>query len=58
MQMNWLALKSLKEKYMVEEGPKRERAKGVYAELRRNVVENVFKVSRAQRLTLIAAEEG
>jgi mannosyl-oligosaccharide glucosidase len=45
MQMNWLALKSLKERYVVEEGSERERAKEVYAALRTNVVENVFNVS-------------
>ena len=43
--MNWLALKSLKERYVVEEGSERERAKEVYAALRTNVVENVFNVS-------------
>lgn len=43
--MNWLALKSLKEKYMVS-GPNRERATKVYAELRSNLIGNVFKVSR------------
>lgn len=44
--MNWLALKSLKERYTVEEGPERERAKKVYSELRENVVNNVFSVSQ------------
>ena len=44
VQMNWLALKSLKEHYMVEAGPERARAAKVYAELRTNVVDNVFKV--------------
>lgn len=47
MQMNWLALKSLKERYMIEDGPERERAKDVYGELRTNVVKNVFKVRQA-----------
>ncbi|CAD6565408.1 MAG: Processing alpha glucosidase I [Tremellales sp. Tagirdzhanova-0007] len=43
VQMNWLVLKSLKERYTVEEGPERERATKVYAELRKNVVDNVFR---------------
>lgn len=44
IQMNWLVLKALHEKYAREEGPYRERAKKVYDELRKNVVDNVFKV--------------
>jgi mannosyl-oligosaccharide glucosidase len=47
VQMNWLALKALKERYMVEEGAERERAAEVYNELRNNVVDNVFKVGIA-----------
>jgi mannosyl-oligosaccharide glucosidase len=43
--MNWLALKALKERYMVEDGPEKARAEKVYGELRKNVVDNVFKVS-------------
>lgn len=50
IQMNWMVLKALHEKYAREEGPYKERAKKVYDELRRNVVENVFKVSCAQAL--------
>ncbi|ORY34734.1 glycoside hydrolase [Naematelia encephala] len=43
IQMNWLALKALKERYMVESGPQRERSKEVYDGLRKRVVDNVFK---------------
>ena len=42
--MNWLALKALKERYMVEDGPEKVRAERVYTDLRKNVVDNVFKV--------------
>ena len=45
IQMNWLALKALKEKYAVEAGPYQQKAKDIYAKLRKNVVENVHKVS-------------
>ena len=48
VQMNWLALKAFKERYMVEPGPQKARAEKVYGELRRNVINNVFKVGRSQ----------
>ena len=31
-------------KYAAEEGPQQQRAKDIYAELRQNIVDNVFKV--------------
>lgn len=43
IQMNWLTLKALYEKYMREDGPYKAKAEQVYNELRKNVVENVFK---------------
>ncbi|ORX37718.1 glycoside hydrolase [Kockovaella imperatae] len=43
IQMNWLALKALKERYMVEEGSQKERSEKIYDDLRKNVVDNVFK---------------
>ncbi|KAJ9094479.1 hypothetical protein QFC21_006018 [Naganishia friedmannii] len=43
IQMNWLALKALKEKYAVEQGPYQQKAKDIYAKLRQNVVQNVHK---------------
>ncbi|KAJ9119625.1 hypothetical protein QFC22_003334 [Naganishia vaughanmartiniae] len=43
IQMNWLALKALKEKYAVEHGPYQQKAKDIYARLRQNVVQNVYK---------------
>ncbi|CAD6885827.1 unnamed protein product [Tilletia controversa] len=43
IQMQYLALGALKTKYMVEEGPHKDRAKGIYRKLRKNVVENVQK---------------
>lgn len=43
VQMNWLALKSLKERYTVEEGPEKQRASKVYQELRKGVIDNVMK---------------
>lgn len=47
--MNWLALKALKEKYTAEEGPYQDKAKDIYARLRHNIVENVYKV-RSSRI--------
>ncbi|KAJ7063071.1 glycoside hydrolase [Mycena amicta] len=43
IQMNYLALRSLFKKYTVEEGPYRARAQQIYHELRKNVIDNVFK---------------
>ncbi|KAI0362709.1 glycoside hydrolase [Trametes cingulata] len=43
IQMNYLALSALYKTYAAQEGPYRERAQEIYAELRRNVVENVHK---------------
>ena len=45
IQMNWLGLKALKERYTVQDGAQRERAKEIYDALRKNVVDNVFNVS-------------
>lgn len=41
--MNWLALKALKQKYAAEEGPHKEQALKIYKELRKNVIDNVYK---------------
>lgn len=46
VQMNWLALKALKERYTVEDGPEKGRAVKIYNELRKRIIDNVFKVSR------------
>ncbi|KAJ3546770.1 hypothetical protein NMY22_g1929 [Coprinellus aureogranulatus] len=43
IQMNYLALSALHKKYAVEPGPYQEKAKEIYKELRRNVVDNVVK---------------
>ncbi|KAI0262885.1 glycoside hydrolase [Gloeopeniophorella convolvens] len=43
VQMNYLALKALHETYAAHEGPHQDRARAIYAELRRNVIDNVFK---------------
>ncbi|KAJ8482276.1 hypothetical protein ONZ51_g5462 [Trametes cubensis] len=43
IQMNYLALSALHKTYAAQEGPYQERAQEIYAELRRNVVENVHK---------------
>jgi mannosyl-oligosaccharide glucosidase len=60
VQMNYLALRALYkvacsftalvksdgwQKYAAEEGPYRARAQEIYQELRKNVIDNVFKVS-------------
>lgn len=42
--MNFMVLGALKKKYMVEEGPVKAVATTIYNELRKNIVENVFKV--------------
>lgn len=47
IQMNWLALKALSDKYTKEPGPYQQLATEIYKELRANVVENVFKVRGA-----------
>ena len=44
IQMNWLALKALSDKYTKEDGPYREEAIAIYNELRKNVIDNVFNV--------------
>ncbi|KIK79717.1 glycoside hydrolase family 63 protein [Paxillus rubicundulus Ve08.2h10] len=43
IQMNYMVLSSLYKTYAVAEGPYQERAKGIYGELRKNVVENVYR---------------
>jgi len=43
VQINYLVLRALYTKYAVEEGPHQARAKEIYRELRRNIVDNVFK---------------
>ncbi|KDQ59490.1 glycoside hydrolase family 63 protein [Jaapia argillacea MUCL 33604] len=43
IQMNYLALKALHDTYAAEPGPYQERAREIYEELRKNVVDNVFK---------------
>ncbi|KAI5124041.1 hypothetical protein M0805_003870 [Coniferiporia weirii] len=43
IQMNYMALSSLYKKYAKEPGPNQSRAREIYVELRKNVVDNVFK---------------
>ncbi|RDX48402.1 glycoside hydrolase family 63 protein [Lentinus brumalis] len=43
IQMNYLALSALYKTYGAQEGPYQQRAQAIYAELRRNVIENVHK---------------
>ncbi|KAI0933864.1 hypothetical protein AcV5_005895 [Taiwanofungus camphoratus] len=43
IQMNFLALKALYKTYGAQEGPYQQHSKEIYAELRQNVVDNVFK---------------
>ncbi|KAK7693188.1 hypothetical protein QCA50_002754 [Cerrena zonata] len=43
MQMNYLALSALHKTYAAQEGPYQKRAQEVYAELRKNVIDNVHK---------------
>ncbi|KAH9853984.1 glycoside hydrolase [Lenzites betulinus] len=43
IQMNYLALSALHKTYATQEGPHQARAQEIYAELRRNVIENVHK---------------
>lgn len=49
IQMNWLALKAMKEKYILS--GEVEGAEKVYKDLRKNIVENVFKVSPCRFLS-------
>ncbi|KAG9001821.1 Processing alpha glucosidase I, partial [Tulasnella sp. 427] len=43
MPMNYLALSALHKKYAAEDGPHQAQAKQVYDQLRKNVIENVYK---------------
>jgi mannosyl-oligosaccharide glucosidase len=43
IQMNYLALSSLKKVYAAQPGPHQERAQKIYEELRKNVIDNVYK---------------
>ncbi|KAI0747882.1 glycoside hydrolase [Daedaleopsis nitida] len=43
IQVNYLALSALHKTYAMQEGPYRQRAQEIYAELRKNVIENVHK---------------
>ncbi|KAI8998865.1 glycoside hydrolase [Trametes punicea] len=43
IQMNYLALSALYKTYAAQEGPYQQRAREIYAELRRNIVDNVHK---------------
>ncbi|KAG6827909.1 hypothetical protein H0H92_010007 [Tricholoma furcatifolium] len=45
IQMNYLVLRALHTTYAAQPGPYQERAKEIYVELRKNVVDNVFKPS-------------
>lgn len=44
MPMNYLTLGALYKTYAAQEGPYQEQARAVYSELRKNIVDNVFKV--------------
>ncbi|KAJ7489943.1 glycoside hydrolase [Mycena galericulata] len=43
VQMNYLALRALYKKYAAEPGPYQARAQEIYQQLRKNIVDNVFK---------------
>ncbi|KAI0807266.1 glycoside hydrolase [Fomes fomentarius] len=43
IQMNYLALSALHKTYAAQEGPHQQRAQEIYAELRKNVIDNVHK---------------
>ncbi|GBE82451.1 Probable mannosyl-oligosaccharide [Sparassis crispa] len=43
IQMNYLALRALYKTYGAQEGPYQQRSKEIYTELRRSVIDNVFK---------------
>ncbi|KAJ8078522.1 Processing alpha glucosidase I [Marasmius tenuissimus] len=43
MPMNYLALSALHKTYTKQEGPYQQRAKEIYSELRKNMIDNVFK---------------
>ncbi|KAG8961017.1 Processing alpha glucosidase I [Tulasnella sp. 419] len=43
IQMNYLALRALHNTYAAEPGPYYEQAKEIYTELRKNIIDNVFK---------------
>ncbi|KAJ7273466.1 glycoside hydrolase family 63 protein [Mycena haematopus] len=43
VQMNYLALRALYKKYAAEEGPYKARAQEIYQQLRKNIIDNVFK---------------
>ncbi|KAJ7684923.1 glycoside hydrolase [Mycena polygramma] len=43
VQMNYLALRALYKKYAAEEGPYKLRAQEIYQQLRKNIIDNVFK---------------
>jgi hypothetical protein len=45
--MNYLVLGALYKTYGAQDGPYQERAREVYVHLRKNVIDNVFKVSLA-----------
>lgn len=45
VQMNYLVLGALHNTYTVQEGPYKLRSQEIYRELRRNIIDNVFKVS-------------
>lgn len=45
MPMNYLTLGALHKTYGAEEGPYQELAKAIYVELRRNIIDNIFKVN-------------
>lgn len=45
IQMNYLTLGSLYKTYAAQKGPYQQKAKDIYAELRKNIIDNVAKVS-------------
>ncbi|KAG6865863.1 hypothetical protein C0991_010944 [Blastosporella zonata] len=56
VQMNYLVLRALHTTYAAQPGPHQARAKEIYTELRKNVVDNVFKPS-VHRLDVIDGSE-
>lgn len=43
MPMNYLALSALHKKYAAEDGPHQAQARQIYDQLRKNIIENVYK---------------
>lgn len=53
VQMNYLVLGALHNTYTVQEGPYKLRSQEIYRELRRNIIDNVFKVLFAKLIVRV-----